>query len=98
MNTKERSFLRSKANPIKPLVFLGKDGISENVLAEVETALFHNELIKLSVLKACPTDAKSAANEIAQRTGSEVVQVLGGKITLYKLTDKDNFEHILDKM
>lgn len=98
MNTKERSYLRGRANVLKPLVYLGKDGIGENLLAEVETALFHNELIKVSVLKASPIDAKAAANEIAERTGSEVVQVLGGKITLYKLTDKENFEHILDKM
>jgi len=98
LTTKERSYLRSRANTIKPLVYLGKDGVTESFLNEVEVALFHNELMKVSVLKASPSDAKTAANEIAEKTSSEVVQVLGSKITLFKETDKKGFEHLLDKM
>ncbi len=98
MNTKERSYLRGKANALKPLVYLGKDGITDNFLEEVRTALFHNELIKIAVMKNAPEDAKSSAESVAQATGSEVVQVLGSKITLFKETDKEGFEHLLDKM
>ncbi len=98
MNTKERSYLRGRANTLKPLVFLGKDGVTENFLAEIRTSLYHNELIKVSVLKAGPLDAKTAAAEVAEATGSEVVQVLGSKITLFRETDKEGFEHLLDKM
>ena len=98
MNTRERSFLKSRANTIKPLVSVGKDGLSENIINEINISLYHNELIKVSVLKNNNIEPKEMANEIAEKTGSEVVQVLGSKITLYKFSEKENIKHIFDDL
>ena len=83
------------ANPIKPLVFVGHGGVSDNVIAEVATALYNYELIKVSVLKNCPTSAAETAQILSTATACETVQIMGAKITLYKVTDKKDFEHLL---
>lgn len=95
LNTKQRSLLRSKSNPVKPLVFIGKEGLTENVTREIETALFHNELIKISVQKGYEGDVRELSANVCEKIGCETVQILGSKITLYKRTDKEDFEHII---
>ncbi|MEG1711352.1 MAG: YhbY family RNA-binding protein [Clostridia bacterium] len=95
INAKERSFLKSKANTLKPLVYIGKDGLNDNIINEINISLFHNELIKIAVLKSCVETAKDLSIKIETKLFAETVQVLGSKITLYKVTEKEGFEHLL---
>ena len=84
MNSKERAALRSQANTLEPIAWLGKEGISENFLEQIKGVFRSRELIKISVQENSPEDAKTLAPVVAQATDSEVVQVMGRKITLYK--------------
>lgn len=85
MTSKERAVLRGQANSLTVLFQVGKGGISDNLIEETKDALKARELIKLRVLtETSPVSAREAAEEIAARTGSEVVQVIGGVMVLYK--------------
>lgn len=84
LNSKQRAKLRSMANSLETILQIGKGGISESTVKQVEDALKARELIKIRVLENSIYSAKEAANEIAQATGCDVVQVVGTRITLYK--------------
>ena len=84
MNSKERAHLRSLAHKIEPVLNIGKFSVTPELTNAVSEALEARELIKLSVLKNCMDDPRSIAEVLAERTRSEVVQVVGKKITLYK--------------
>lgn len=85
MTGKERAEWRAKANSLDPLFQLGKGGISDAFIEQVEGALNTRELIKLKVLlETSPITAREAADEIAAKTGADVIQVIGGVIVLYR--------------
>lgn len=90
MNSKQRAFLRSLANNINSIFQVGKNGISENLIKQVDDALESRELIKLNVLETSPDDIEEVANSIAERTNSILVQIMGNKITLYRARKKDS--------
>lgn len=90
MNSKDRAYLRGLANSIEPIFQVGKLGINDNLIKQVDDALEARELIKLTVLETAPSDAKDIAIELANNTNSIVVQVLGRKITLYRKRAKDS--------
>lgn len=84
MNSKQRAYLRSLSNNISAIFQIGKAGINDNFIKQVEDALEAREIIKISVLENSLTDVKEAAIEIAEKSQSEVVQTIGNKIVLYK--------------
>lgn len=84
MTSKQRAYLRGLANTIEPIFQVGKGGVSEVLAEQLSDALEARELIKITVLKNAPDYAKDLANEIAEATNSEVVQVIGNKITLFR--------------
>lgn len=89
MTSKQRAYLKGLAMNIDPIFQIGKSSVTpENVIA-IEEAFNNRELIKISVLKNCFDDPKEIANTIAERTHSQVVQVIGKKIVLYKPDKKD---------
>ena len=90
MTSKERALLRSQAHHLEPIVHVGKDSLTPEVTAAVDEALEARELIKVGVLKNCFDDPNEIAQIIAERTRSEVVQVMGKKITLYRKNNKKN--------
>ena len=90
MNSKDRAYLRGLANTIEPIFQVGKLGINDNLIKQVDDALEARELIKLTVLETAPSDAKDIAIELANNTNSVVVQVMGRKITLYRKRVKDS--------
>lgn len=81
---KQRSYLKKIANSIDPIFQLGKGGITENFIIQVDQALEARELIKVNVLNNSLIDPKVAANDIAKRTGAEFVQSIGNKFVLYR--------------
>jgi len=88
MTSKERAELRSQAHHLDPVINIGKDTITPEVTQAISEALEARELIKVGVLKNCFDDPKEIAETVAARTGSQVVQVMGRKITLYKYNKK----------
>lgn len=90
MNSKQRAFLRSLANKLEAIFQVGKNGINDNLIKQVDDALEAREIIKLSVLETAPDDNYFIANELADKTNSLLVQVVGNKITLYRPRKKNS--------
>lgn len=84
LNSKQRAYLRSLANPIPTIMQIGKGGISDNLIKTVSDALEARELIKLTVLENSELTVREAADELAEQTDSEVVCVIGRKLVLYR--------------
>lgn len=84
MTSKQRSCLKGLAMKIEPIFQIGKSSITPEVTAAIAEALEARELIKITILKNCMDDGNSIAATLAERTRSEVVQVIGRKIVLYK--------------
>lgn len=95
MNSSTRAKLRSLAMTITPTINIGKNGLTDTVIAEVDNQLFNKELIKISVLKNADFGAKDIIGELAEQVGAEPIQAIGNKITLYRLSNKDNIKHVL---
>ncbi len=84
MTSKQRSALKGLAMNLEPIFQVGKSGVTPELTAAVADALEARELIKLNILKSCPEEGTDIAGVLAERTHSEVVQVIGSKIVLYK--------------
>lgn len=89
LSSKERAKLKSLANPIDTILQVGKGGIGEQLIKQVDDALTARELIKLRVLETAPGSARESAEEIAEVTHSEVVQVIGTRFILYRKNTKN---------
>ena len=89
MTSKQRSYLKGLAMNIEPIFQVGKSSITPEYAQAIAEAFNKKELIKISVLKICMDDPRSIAEVLADRTGSQVVQVIGKKIVLYKPDKKD---------
>lgn len=90
MTSKERAFLRAQAHSLDPVVHIGKEMLTPETVQAIDEALAARELIKVGVLKNCFDEPRSIAETAAERTGSQVVQVMGRKITLYRRKKKDS--------
>jgi RNA-binding protein len=84
MTSKQRAYLKSLAMTIEPIYQIGKASISPELITGLSEALEKRELIKVSVLQNCADDPKELAQIVSERTRSQVVQVIGKKIVLYK--------------
>ncbi len=89
MTSKQRAYLKSLAMNMDPIINIGKSSLTPEVTEAVDEALTKRELVKIGVLKNCIDDPREIAAAIAERTRSEVVQVIGKKIVLYKKPKKD---------
>ena len=89
LTSKQRAFLRSKANSEEPVLHLGKGGLSEPLLRQAEDALAARELIKGKVLETAPFSSREAAEQVAQAVCAEVVQVIGRTFVLYRRNQKE---------
>ena len=94
LTSKQRSYLKGLAMDLDPVFQVGKGSVTPEYTDAIGEALEKRELIKISVLKNCLDDPKEIAAVIAERTRSEVVQVIGKKIVLYK-PDRKNPKIIL---
>lgn len=84
MTSKQRSYLKGLAMTIDPVFQIGKSGLTPEVTEAVRETFNTRELIKIGVLKNCFEAPREMAEMLAERTGSQVVQVIGKKIVLYK--------------
>ncbi|AMA72302.1 MULTISPECIES: ribosome assembly RNA-binding protein YhbY [Aneurinibacillus] len=81
---KQKRYLRSLAHHLDPIFQVGKGGVNENLIKQVEDTLEVRELLKISVLNNCGEDKHEVAEEIAAGSGAEIVQIIGNTIVLYK--------------
>lgn len=81
---KQRAYLKGMANTIEPLFQIGKNGLSDNFIKQVEEALETRELLKIKVLNNSLLDASEVAREVSEKTDSEFVQSIGNKFVIYK--------------
>ncbi|MUV39566.1 putative RNA-binding protein YqeI [Lentibacillus sp. JNUCC-1] len=81
---KQKRYLRSHANQIKPIFQVGKTGVNDNMLTQISEALEKRELLKVSVLNNCLEDKDVVAEQLSKGTGAEIVQIIGNNIVLYK--------------
>lgn len=88
MTSKQRAYLKSLASNLDPVFQIGKSSLTPELTEAVGECFNNNELIKITVLKNCLDDPRMIAEAVADRTHSQVVQVIGRKIVLYK-PDKD---------
>ncbi len=84
MTSKQRAYLKGLASSMAPIAQVGKASITPEVIQAVREAIDKRELVKVSVLKNCFDDPREIAELLAERTRSQVVQVIGKKIVLYK--------------
>ena len=84
MTSKQRSYLKGLAMTMDPIFQIGKSSVTPELTAAIAEALEARELITITVLTNCLDDGRSIAEVLAERTRSEVVQVIGKKIVLYK--------------
>ena len=88
MTSKQRSQLKSIAMTTEAILNIGKESLTEEFLAACEEALEARELIKINVWNNCADDLRAIAEAIAENTDSEVVQVIGRKIVLFRQARK----------
>ena len=95
LTSKQRAQLRALANGLDTIVQIGKDGIGEAQVKQADEALTARELIKCRVLESAMLTAREACEELARRTRSEPVQVIGSRFVLYRMShDKDKKDKI----
>jgi RNA-binding protein len=80
----QKRHLRGLAHALRPIVMVGDKGLTEPVLAELEIALDHHELVKLRIAAEGREERRAMIAEIAGRSGSEVVQTVGHTATVYR--------------
>lgn len=84
MTSKQRSYLMGLASVIDPIFQIGKSGLTPEITTTVSEALEARELVKINVLKNCMEEPKELGRTLSERTRSELIQVIGRKIILYK--------------
>lgn len=89
LTSKQRAKLRGIASTTDTIFQIGKGGIPETLVQQVEDAIKVREIVKIKVLDNSSYNAKQAAEELAEKTNSEVVQVIGSKLVLYRKNIKE---------
>lgn len=93
MTSKQRAYLKGLAMNLNPIFQIGKESVTPEFTKGIEEALEARELIKINMLKNCLDDPREVANTLAEHTRSEVVQIIGRKIVLYRESkDKKKIE------
>ena len=88
LTSKQRSELRAQANDLETTLMVGKEGVTENVIAEADRLLTARELIKGKVLEAALMSAREVSDAICEATGADGVSVVGNKFVIYRFSEK----------
>ena len=95
---KQKSYLRSQANTMQPIIQVGKSLVTETVVDTIIKALEARELIKVSVLQNCLAEPTEVANVIAEHADAQIVQVIGRVIIIYKKSSNPANRSITNKI
>lgn len=96
ITSKQRSYLKKLAHDLDPIVYIGKNDLTDNVLNEIDSLLELRELVKVKIQEGSLLEPKETANEIADTLGAEFVQAIGRKFVLYRKS-KENQQIFLPK-
>ncbi len=88
LNSKQRAFLRKKASKIDPLMRIGKDGISDNVIQSLEDLFRKREIVKVKLLQNTESEIRDAAEKLSVGVDAEIIHIMGKTIVLYKENEK----------
>ena len=88
LTSKERAELRAQANAIETTLMVGKDGVTENVVAEADRLLTARELVKGKVLETALMTAREVSDEICEATGADGISCVGSKFVIYRFSEK----------
>ena len=89
MTGKQRASLRKIAATLQPIFQIGKQGVTENLMKQLDDALEAREIIKITILETAGENTKELCNEIARELGAEPVQAIGSKFTIYRRSEKN---------
>lgn len=92
LTNKQKQYLKGLAHPLKPVVQLGGNGFTEGVLAEIESALAHHELIKVKVPSEDREEKKLIMDAIIRETGAEKLQVIGHTLIMFKASEESKID------
>lgn len=87
MNSSVRSFLRAKAQELKPVVMVGKGSVDQRIVTALDEALTSHELVKVK-FQACKDEKRALSEELALKTESDLVSIIGFIATFYRPSDK----------
>lgn len=93
---KQKRFLRSKAHHLNPIFQVGKGGVNDNMIKQIDEVLEARELIKVSILQNCEDDRVTVAEQLSRGAKAELVQVIGNTIVLYK-ESRENKQLVLPR-
>ena len=96
LNSKQRATLRSLANTMPVVLFIGKEGITPNVIKEAYDALEARELIKCAVQKGAPLDAKEACQQLCDKVHAQPIQTIGNKFVIFRRS-REHPHYLLDE-
>lgn len=95
LNNAQKKFLRKLGHDINPIVYIGKEGLTETVVAAIDDALTHHELIKVKLINTDQISKHEAAAQVPERTGCHLVQLIGKTLIVYRRSkDKKKDEQI----
>lgn len=86
---KQRSHLKSLAHNLDPLFQLGKNGLSENFIKQVDEALEARELVKINILNNSSMETEELSRELVEQLGAEFVQNIGNKVIIYRESEEN---------
>lgn len=92
LTNKEKQKLRKIAQTRRALFQIGKDNITENMIKTISDSLEAHELVKISLLKSCSLTTREAALDLASGTNSDVIQIIGRTVVLYRRSKKNLME------
>ncbi|BBQ51999.1 MULTISPECIES: ribosome assembly RNA-binding protein YhbY [Aeromonas] len=92
LNNKQKQYLKGLAHSLKPVVLLGQHGLTEGVLAEIDLALNHHELIKVKVASEDREMKQLVMDAIVRETGSVKVQSMGHVLTIYRQANEPKIQ------
>lgn len=96
ITTKQRAYLRSKANDMDTILQIGKGGISERVIKQIDDALNAREMIKIKVLENAFISPREVAAQLMDEVGCDIVQTIGSKLVIYRqIKEKDKRIYVL---
>lgn len=94
LNSKQRAKLRSYASSIDATMIIGKDGLTDNIIEQIDKQLYSHEIVKVSVLEGADGSAKEYLKEAAEKLKAEEVCSIGRKFVVYKMSNKKGIKHI----
>ena len=88
LTSKQRSEFRAKANELETTLMVGKEGVTDNVIAEADRLLTSRELVKGKVLESALMSAREVSDAICEATGADGISCVGSKFVIYRYSEK----------